>query len=678
MQTPCSAPVAFGLRVLERAAGEAAAAVRLLRQPGLEEQCFRLEYSGGSPCVLADSDSGFLYGLLELADGFAGKWDARPYTGRPRIRQRGIKFNIPLDARTPSYSDASDSAFENIPQVWSWDFWTEYLDTMAENRFNVLSLWSLSPFPGLVRIPEYPELALEDVFRSPTPPRPEMSGARMWTPDMAQTAYPVLKMTVEEKIRFWQRVMEYARDRCIRVYLITWNLFAYGTEGNACGIDDDQRNPETARYVYCAVRALLETYPLLAGIGVTAGEHMAGDETDVPFLRQTYGRAVEDVCKCHPGRTVTFLHRMQYARYEEVRQAYADFSQPFFVSFKYAQAHLNSPVPGFFREFLKNAPPTERFFLTLREDDGYLYRRCDEAFAAQLFRAIPAERVEGFCWGADGFTWGRDYASRRDGHPLYLQKMWCSAALMGAMAYDPYRAPGWLLPRLCRRFRLEPEEGRALLEAFTLASGVFPLINAVHWRDYDFQWYPEGCCRFLHPPVGKLVFSDILEFMECPAMPHTPWISVAQEAAGVPAAQEHTPSWAASRLWEIFNRVPALLRDLPFGSRTPEVGETLADMQALALLAGYYARKLEAALLLCRFRREGDGALRTRGTALLTQAAGLWSAYSAHAARRFYPQRMTRMGGMRVDFQAFDRAAQLDAELAAHMEPAEAPPTEEE
>ena len=64
----------------------------------------------------------------------------------PHLANRGIKFNIPLDARTPSYSDDSTSAQANIPEMWSMDFWSRFLDEMARHRYNVLSLWSLSRF----------------------------------------------------------------------------------------------------------------------------------------------------------------------------------------------------------------------------------------------------------------------------------------------------------------------------------------------------------------------------------------------------------------------------------------------------------------------------------------------------------------------------------------------------
>ena len=65
----------------------------------------------------------------------------------PFIARRGIKFNIPLDARTPSYSDDSTSGQANIPEMWDMAFWTRFLDEMARHRYNVLSLWSLQPVP---------------------------------------------------------------------------------------------------------------------------------------------------------------------------------------------------------------------------------------------------------------------------------------------------------------------------------------------------------------------------------------------------------------------------------------------------------------------------------------------------------------------------------------------------
>ncbi len=53
-------------------------------------------------------------------------------------------------------------------------------------------------------------------------------------------------MTIDEKIKFWREVMQYARDRGIDVYWFTWNIFVWGTEGKY-GITEDGNNPDDHR-----------------------------------------------------------------------------------------------------------------------------------------------------------------------------------------------------------------------------------------------------------------------------------------------------------------------------------------------------------------------------------------------------------------------------------------------
>lgn len=664
-----SEPVRFGWKQLKANVPAAALAQVVLSEDAtLGAQCYAIRSENGQIHVRAGDGAGMMYALLDLADFYDGGWPAElDMTQRPYLARRGIKFNIPLDARTPSYSDASSSAFENIGQVWQFDFWTEFLDTMALNKFNVLSLWNLSPFPSLVRIPRYPCLALDDVVRSSIPPRPDMSGRQMWTPDMYEGACVIRKMSMDEKIEFWRRVMEYARDRCIDIYLFTWNLFVYGTEGNPYGITCDQNNPVTADYLRCAVKALLETYPLLAGIGVTSGENMAGDETDIPFLRNTYGRAVEEITARDPKRRVELIHRTQYARYPEICRAYQDFAGTFSVSFKYSQAHIHSSAkPAFFSDFLKGCPSGEKFWLTLRDDDYYLYRWYDYGFARAFFKQMDAGRVRGFYLGADGFTWGRDYTGYGQEHPLYIRKMLPKIALFGQLAYDPDKEEQHFLRMLDRL--LAPADTPKLATLWTRASAAFRTLQAVHWNDYDFQWYPEGCCQFLHPPVGKLVFTDINEFMNRPAMPGTPYISV-RDYCQDPGAFDgrHTPAEAVRTLRAIADEILRTLPELR-GAANPEAEATLADIEAMGMLSAYYADKLEAAIALCRFRMDRSRVQdQQQAVRLLKRAARTWKQYSAFSRAHYRPQRLTRMGGNYVDFTAFDRSAELDVELAMYQ-----------
>ena len=118
--------------------------------------------------VIGKDAAGAMYGGLELAEAVQLANGLDGITNRkanPHLEKRGIKFNIPLDARSPSYSDDSDSAQANIGNMWEKAFWAKKLDEMARHRYNLLSLWSLHPFPSMVKVPDYPKVALADVKR---------------------------------------------------------------------------------------------------------------------------------------------------------------------------------------------------------------------------------------------------------------------------------------------------------------------------------------------------------------------------------------------------------------------------------------------------------------------------------------------------------------------------------
>ena len=57
---------------------------------------------------------------------------------------------------------------------------------------------------------------------------------------------------------------------------MTWNVFTYGVDGKY-GITDAIDNPKTVDYFRASVREMFRTYPLLRGIGLTAGENMGSD-----------------------------------------------------------------------------------------------------------------------------------------------------------------------------------------------------------------------------------------------------------------------------------------------------------------------------------------------------------------------------------------------------------------
>ena len=99
--------------------------LKLKSEKGIEPQGYKRNCLDDTITIYASEEAGFMYGILDLEkeishhNGIEGIAD-REVT--PYIKKRGIKFNIPLDVRTPSYSDASDSAFHNIKHMWEFDF----------------------------------------------------------------------------------------------------------------------------------------------------------------------------------------------------------------------------------------------------------------------------------------------------------------------------------------------------------------------------------------------------------------------------------------------------------------------------------------------------------------------------------------------------------------------------
>jgi hypothetical protein len=641
-------------------------------------QGYRRVLEGTEVHITATEDAGFLYGILDLArdicqeNGFRNIGSALV---TPYLLNRGIKLNIPLDARTPSYSDASDSAFHNIEHMWEYDFWTEFLDRMALNRYNVLSLWTLSPFPSLVRIPEYPLTALEDVKRSLRPPKADLSGWGMYSEDMEKSLVTVKKLKMDEKISFWQSVMEYAANRCIKIFLFTWNLFVYGTEHNPYGISCDQNNPVTKDYIYCGTKALMDTYPLLAGIGVTSGEHMLRDDSDIPFLADSYGRGVRDYLAEHPEREFRFIHRMQYTRYDSIIEEFRDFPCPFGISFKYSQAHMySSTKPSFIDTFLKEKSKDIRIWLTVRNDDFYMYRWGDPEFARDYLKQMPRDTLEGYYMGADGYTWGRDYMDLRDtSHPLFFDKMWYMFFIWGQLSYNIELPMEGFRKELNRHF---PIKDMGLYEGLRHSSAILQEFNQVHWHDYDFQWYPEGCCWYDFE-TDKLNFADVNEFMECSSMPEGEYYSVPEYCEAVVRGDKLikiTPLQAADSIRQhaelakkeldsIRGNAEFAMKELNSLCRkegnNPELLYTLDDMEALSLLGYYYADKLEAAVLLKLGRMTGNVSKKSEAVVKLTQAAAYWKQYSVKSTGMYRPQLLTRLCGI-VDVQRFNRLAELD------------------
>ena len=289
-----------------------------------------------------------------------------------------------------------------LNEMWSFEFWKEYIDTLARYRYNFVSLWNLHPFPSLVKVPEYPDVALDDVWRSKVKWKENypLEGREFVTDEILRDVEVVKQLTIDEKIDFWRKVMAYGKSRNVDFYFVTWNIFTYGT-GGKYGITDDYRNKTTIDYFRQSVKQMFLTYPDLAGIGLTTGENMPGADFQAKedWAMATYGQGVLDAAREQPDRKITFIHRQHQAKATEISRTFKPLIDhpniDFIFSFKYAKAHVYSATTQpYHHEFVKDLGDLKTIW-TLRNDDVYYFRWGAPDFVREFVQEHSARRVAG-------------------------------------------------------------------------------------------------------------------------------------------------------------------------------------------------------------------------------------------------------------------------------------------
>lgn len=626
--------------------------------------------------VQGADETGAMYGGLDVAEAIRlGKLDALADSEHaPFIRQRGIKFNIPLDLRTPSYSDCSDAAQANIPVMWEREFWAAFLDAMARYRYNVLSLWNLHPFPSLVKVPEFPEVALDDVWRTRAKLDDTFSfaGTDMVRPEMLADVEVVKRLTIDEKIEFWRWVLRRAADRGIRVYFFIWNVFTWGAEGKH-GITRDWNNDVTRRYFRASVRELVRTYPLLAGVGITAGEGMPqglDPREKEAWLWATYGEGVRDALKEEPGREFRLIHRFHWTSQDAILEAFRDYPGPLDFSFKYSVAHMYSiPNPPFVQPLLEHLAPGKKTWLTLRNDDLYTFRFGDPAYVREYILNIPpADKIAGFYMGPDGYVWGRDFLERHPDpgpRPLVIEKQGYSFLLWGRLSYDPSLPDSlferWLAARHPRA------SSPHLFQALQAASQVMPLVTRFFWGDIDLKWYPEAC---LSHPRSK-GFYTVRHFMEGTSMPGANVLCIRdwrRRLFGRQPMRQTTPLEIADALDAAAGKTQRALEVLREATREDsELRKTAGDCEALAWLGRYYAAKIRGACALALYDANRDEFERAAALRYLEEALSCWTKYAAVRDAQYVPALYNRVGY--VDVKALTEKAAADVDIARTWKP---------
>jgi hypothetical protein len=610
---------------------------------GLGEQAYALRTTAmpqQSYWAFGGDAVGSMYGGLDIAEAirlyrFSSTMDGNH---SPYITRRGIKYHLDLDGRTPSYSGAGTSAQESIEYNWDMQYWHNYLDAMARQRLNTIFFWSLNPFPSLVKVPEYPNAALKDVYRTRTLLYPDGRGGKMSTATSLANLALVKTISMEEKVAFWREVMQYAADRGVGFYYQTWMTYTYGTESSYPKLTNFKSLPNTD-YFFQTAKAFLETYPLVKGLGGYPGEKMTDLNTKQKkqnWLFDTYGKAINAVLADAPGRDLEYVAGKGTLYGSEIDNAFeGKLNSPYNYDVKYTKAKMISVVkPSAVDDlYTRNG---RKFWLLFRDDDNYMFRWGDPVFMQQLFKNVPASHVTGVELGANIVIYGRESGEKEPFVPrqIFLEKHWFKCMLFGRYAYDP-TLPVQLFKDLVST-RFDEVAGTALYDSWVAASRIRQLVAAFNFggnaNDYAFV-VENNYSRLIHAGYKESFtgFEPIKNFADASPHENSGMTSIRQYVSG--NRNGITPFQLADNLDDLASQTLTL----GLGSVTDkETRKTMGDIHCMGHLGYYYADKIRAAL-----NYELDKKATAQEDA--SNAACHWRDYAYYVDKYYEPVRLSRM-----------------------------------
>jgi len=633
-----------------------------------EDQSFRIFQAGEQLIHIEGSDSrGVMYGCLEWAERIlhgSKRVEGADIEQKPALGIRGIKYNLPY-----APFDAGDPFLMNEQTCMDIDYWKAFIDMLALNRYNCLSLWSEHPYHLMVVSAEY------------------------------RATNPFSDIEIDRNIRFFRELFRHATNRGVDVYVFTWNIRLIPEAAKGLGLPENvgdfgnmydelihrvgmplnrfrSRSEKIRNYIREMVLQLLITYPELKGLGTSASEWMDGDGYErEKWIVDTYVEAIKE-----SGRDIPFIHRtnMQNAGKEIKELVQTQFTHDkFYISWKYSNAHCYSHPEPQFEKLWKAWEGTDldqtQVLFTVRNDDVFTHRWGDPGYVRKYVKGMMKPYVKGFYWGSDGYIWGKDFQHADHGHKTWkydFERHLLQFQLWGRLSYNPDTDDSVWSSGLGH---YDTVHSALFLEGLQEASKIIPAINRLFWIDYDFQWHAESC---LSQVSG---FKTILDFVDAAPMPGVGVIGISAFARSEATAcmEETAIAPQGNEKYETpLNIIHLLERATAETERITtqldnELGEwcgghaecTLFDLKAYIEMGRYYSNKFTAALELNRYKLSSDPRHQDQAVAALEQAARHWERLGYYWSLHNKPYFMARVK-QTFGYPLYMKDVMADIELA--------------
>jgi len=604
--------------------------IELRLEPALGAEAFRIRRRG-ERCLVSGGDArGLIYGALDVREQLLnGTPLAQIRTGKqkPAVPFRGIKFNTPWDSYRPT--SALDQHYATVRDL---KFWEAFLDMLAENRFNAISLWTLHPFTYMIRPKNFPE-------------------ASKWS---------------DAEFAEWQRlyrgIFRLAKERGLDTYQVFWSIFVSEEFAKAHGITTKNFYPHyyvngdtsdaTRRYLRESVAQMLEEYPDLDGIGVSHGEGMGGMTPleRQQFVDEVYIAGALDAKRSQP---VKLIHRVPFSSglssgpgvstdVEQITRAAMEklgdrFSGPIWVEMKFNWSHgystpeLRKVHGGKLGDtYFKPPPSNYRIVWQVRNEDFFALRWGDPDWIRGHIdvnfkqRNRHGDYVGGYFIGSESYIPALDYFTAvKDGvtWSYAFERQWLLYKLWGRLLYDPKTKNEVFEAEFRRRYGAA---GTRLLAAWGDASRTPVELACRYDSRWDFTLYSEGLLS-LQGEVTKYIGID--ELIEHPTLEgrrfsikdYVDW----QRAGESFMSSWRTPPTDAGFLDHVAKKALEQVRDIDTAGNVALMYE-VADIRTWAYLAMHLAEKLRGGTELQFYRVGGGEQHKQAAIDHLTRALEYW------------------------------------------------------
>ncbi|MBP6386135.1 MAG: hypothetical protein KA313_05190 [Pseudarcicella sp.] len=600
----------------------------------LEKEGFELKNTNSSIQIFAPDEQGMMYGILELARQLrlGGNMSTiRPVSVLPKMHFRAIKFNLPYMAYRTDASITQHDWTCRDPK-----FWEAYLDNMVENRFNVLSLWSLHLFHYMVKPHNFPEATHYNDF--------EMG---------------------EWKI-FWKNLFRMAHERGIETYIINWNTFVspsfaaahnvgrYNEKVSHFGSGDTSKITE--KYTREIITQVINEYEDLDGLGITLGERMGGQN---PTERRAWLDRTIFAGMQAANRKIKFVYRAPLSADEKSggttsydndlmtrKQVEGLDVTEAFVEFKYNWSHGHSS-PNLFMVHggkLSDAywnPVSDKLkaVWTVRNEDFFVLRWGQPDFVRSFLKNNTKDYVAGCFIGSEVFIPAKDYISKVGNHKnwqWHFQRQWLSYAVWGNLMYNNNTSDDFFESLLAEKFG--KNNGGILLNGWKNASLAPLLFASYHQGNNDLSLYTESFGSYKEFKEFKLF--DINSIISAPVLDTIRMVNIKQFIANneINKTGIMNPLQLADSLTHIY--FTCLKVSGYFKNNKQKQNATLlceiADIEAWGYFSIYFADKLRAGYSLEKFRKTKDIKFKNESVLYLEKCLIHWKKYAETLA--FYNQ----------------------------------------